>query len=268
MDNIGFYSALGYRARQAHGDRDARRGARREGAAAAGPARRAARRMMRSAECRALTDSLIPGWDFSRELRLTEELAIGQTLLLRDGERLVGFALCHTVPLVEGRALDEMRVLKLVLASDEALPAAISGLTDLARRHHARRVAMRAQTEYLARVPAADRGWRARAVDRSAHDARRTRGAARGAGADLEQLGDLSPTGARRTAEERYWYHLRGASSRERVGARWPAQRRAHTSTTPRAAQAVPCTRFERYYSLSQRPRSDPIASPIVIARR
>jgi GNAT superfamily N-acetyltransferase len=149
MDNIGFYSALGYVPGKltVTVTLDAAPAARsplllgRLGAGAQDDA---------VAECRALTESLIPGWDYSRELRLTEELAIGQTLLLRDGETLVGFALCHTVPLVEGRALDEMRVLKLVLASDAVLPAAISGLTDLARRHHARRVAMRAQTEYSA----------------------------------------------------------------------------------------------------------------------
>lgn len=147
MDNIGFYSALGYVPGKltVTVTLDAAPAARtpqllgRLGAGAQDDA---------IAECRALTESLIPGWDYSRELRLTEELAIGQTLLLRDGDSLVGFALCHTVPLVEGRALDEMRVLKLVLASDGVLPAAISGLTDLARRHHARRVAMRAQTEY------------------------------------------------------------------------------------------------------------------------
>jgi GNAT superfamily N-acetyltransferase len=148
MDNIGFYSSLGYmpgkltvtvtldsapaaKAPQLLGHL----GARAQDDAVG--------------ECHALAESLIPGWDYSRELRLTEELAIGQTLLLRDGDKLVGFALCHTVPLVEGRALDEMRVLKLVLASDDALPAAISALADLARRHHARRVAVRAQTEYL-----------------------------------------------------------------------------------------------------------------------
>ena len=100
------------------------------------------------AECRALAESVLPGWDFSRELRLTEELALGDTLLLSEGGRLAGFALCHTVPLVEGRAVDEMRVLKFVLANEELIPGALAALGDLARRRHARRVAIRVQTEY------------------------------------------------------------------------------------------------------------------------
>jgi GNAT superfamily N-acetyltransferase len=100
-------------------------------------------------ECRELARSLIPGCDYSREMKLTEELGIGETLLMFDGGKLAGFALCHAVPLVEGRALEEMRVLKLVLAQESALPGALEALADLARRRGARRVAMRAQTEYL-----------------------------------------------------------------------------------------------------------------------
>jgi len=101
------------------------------------------------AECRALAHALLPGHDYSREIRLTEELGLGQTLLLRDGDRLTGFALCHTVPLVEGRPLEEVRVLKLVLADAALMPFALASLGDIARRFHARRFAVRAQTEYL-----------------------------------------------------------------------------------------------------------------------
>ena len=54
----------------------------------------------------------IAGYDFSREIRLTEELALGDTLLLFDGDTLVAFALCHSVPLVEGRVREELRVLE------------------------------------------------------------------------------------------------------------------------------------------------------------
>ena len=40
------------------------------------------------------------------------------SVLVRDGSKLVGFALCHTAPLVEGRTREELRVLKLVLRDD------------------------------------------------------------------------------------------------------------------------------------------------------
>jgi len=100
------------------------------------------------AECRALLDALLPGYDFTREILLTDQLALGDTVLLRDGDRLVGYALCHTAPLVEGRARDELRVLKLVLARDADLEPLVRLLADYARRSGTRRVALRVQSEY------------------------------------------------------------------------------------------------------------------------
>jgi hypothetical protein len=100
-------------------------------------------------ECRSLLDQLLPGYDFTRELLLTNELGLGDTVLFREGGRLVGFALCHTAPLVEGRMRDETRVLKLVLERGAGLRDAVTGLADFARRNGTRRAAFRAQTEYL-----------------------------------------------------------------------------------------------------------------------
>jgi GNAT superfamily N-acetyltransferase len=147
MDNIGFYSGMGFVPGRltltltldaAPGDRAptllGRLGAReREGALA---------------ECRELTDRLLPGHDFTRELVLTEQLALGDTLLLRDRGALVGFALCHSAPLVEGRVREELRVLKLAVADLAHLPALARDLADYARRSGARRVATRVQGEY------------------------------------------------------------------------------------------------------------------------
>ena len=101
-------------------------------------------------ECRALTDTLAPGLDFTRELALTDQLALGDTVLLRERGRLVGFALCHTAPLVEGRVREEMRVLKLVLEREQDLTRLGEVLVDYARRSGTRRVALRVQTEFLA----------------------------------------------------------------------------------------------------------------------
>lgn len=98
--------------------------------------------------CRALTSMVMPGYDFTRELELTDRLALGDTLLLGPPSALRGFALCHTVPLVEGRTRDEMRVLKLVLHHRAELPQMLGALTDLARRNGARRLAIRLQGDY------------------------------------------------------------------------------------------------------------------------
>ena len=98
--------------------------------------------------CRDLVDAQIPGYDFSRELKLTDELACGDTVLLRRGDVLVGFALCHTVPLVEGRPREELRVLKLALADESESERMVVALADYARRSGTRRVAFRVQGEY------------------------------------------------------------------------------------------------------------------------
>ena len=99
-------------------------------------------------ECKSLANAMIEGYDFTRELRLTEELALGDTLMLFDGDKLVAFALCHSVPLVEGRVREELRVLKLVARSDEDFEVLVTALSDHARRSGTRRVALRMQGQY------------------------------------------------------------------------------------------------------------------------
>jgi GNAT superfamily N-acetyltransferase len=149
MDNIGFYSALGFEPgrltltltldaapQERAGQLLGRLPARDHGDALA--------------ECRALVESLLPGYDFTRELVLTEQLALGDTLLLRKDDAIVGYALCHTAPLVEGRAREELRVLKMVLADESLLEPMARALADYARRSGTRRVAIRVQGEYQA----------------------------------------------------------------------------------------------------------------------
>jgi GNAT superfamily N-acetyltransferase len=147
MDNIGFYSGLGFipghltltvtlDAEKA----DARvvllsRGSHRE-------------RQTAMERCLELTQELSPGYDFTREIELTERLALGDTVLLGSYDEPRGFALCHTAPLVEGRARDELRVLKLVLHRRSELPQLVSALREQARRAGTRRVAIRLQGDY------------------------------------------------------------------------------------------------------------------------
>jgi len=97
---------------------------------------------------RALLDRLAPGYDFSREIELTHALSLGDTVLLRERGELMGFALCHTAPLVEGRVREELRVLKLVLADEDRMDAMVRVLRDYARRSGTRSVAFRVQGEY------------------------------------------------------------------------------------------------------------------------
>jgi GNAT superfamily N-acetyltransferase len=148
MDNIGFYSGLGFvpgpltltvtleaesaeRAPQLVGrlpgrDRDDAMG-----------------------ECRALASALVAGRDFTREIALTEELALGDTVLVRDAAgALAGFAICHSAPLVEGRVREELRVLKLAVAAPDAVPALAAAVCDFARRSGTRRAAFRVQGDY------------------------------------------------------------------------------------------------------------------------
>jgi GNAT superfamily N-acetyltransferase len=148
MDNIGFYSALGFLPGRLTltvtlDAQPAERPPTLLGRLPAGEQNGA------TEACHRLVASLLEGYDFTRELALTDQLSLGDTLLLRESDgRLRGFALCHTVPLVEGRAREELRVLKLVLERDDDLDAMLRLLQDYARRSGTRRVAVRVQGEY------------------------------------------------------------------------------------------------------------------------
>ena len=148
MDNIGFYSRLGFlpgrltittTLEAAYGDL---------------PATLIGRLSTQArddvlAECRALVQRLLPGYDYTREITLTHDLALGDTVLLYDRGSLIGFALAHTAPLVEGRAREELRVLKLVLADESRFVDLVRAITDFARRSGTRRIALRLQGEFV-----------------------------------------------------------------------------------------------------------------------
>lgn len=107
------------------------------------------------AECAALTASVRPGADYSREIAVTLRHGIGDCALLRDSAgALSGFALYHEVPLVEGRSREELRVLKLVVSGIPELTRLADSLRALSRRSGTLRVAIRMQGEF-------DEGFRA-----------------------------------------------------------------------------------------------------------
>jgi GNAT superfamily N-acetyltransferase len=98
--------------------------------------------------CAELTRDIAPGYDFTREINLTNSLGLGDTLVLERNGAVDGFALSHTAPLVEGRGRDELRVLKLVARSEDDVDLLATQLADYARRSGTRRVAIRMQGSY------------------------------------------------------------------------------------------------------------------------
>ena len=143
VENIGFYSRLGF----VPGPltvtvvRDlGRRGAPTGPTLSEGPVGR------RLAECRALTERILPGVDYTRELQLTLELGLGDTALVLRRGSVAGFALWHSVPLAAARPKDEVRVLKLVAEDLDIFGQVIDAVQAAADAEQVRRVTVRCQT--------------------------------------------------------------------------------------------------------------------------
>ena len=169
MDNIGFYARRGFRPGPltitvtlpgTMGEAPDRLGALDDDA-----------RDAALADCGALLDRLRPGASYAREIALTVRHGIGDCLLLRDADGAVaGFALYHDVPLVEGRGLEELRVLKLAARDDAVLARLASAVAIQARRSGAARGALRLQGEYPALLATlVARGARVRWTDLRMH---------------------------------------------------------------------------------------------------
>lgn len=149
MDNIGFYSSLGFVPTRLTITVTV------EAAAADGPVTLLQRLPARArddmvAACSRLTTSQLPGYDYAREMRLTGELGLGDSVILERNGRVRGFAIFHSVPLVEGRPREELRVLKLAVQRTEDLDELVRLLAVAARRTGTRRLAIRVQGEYAA----------------------------------------------------------------------------------------------------------------------
>lgn len=148
MDNIGFYSRQGFipgrltvttTLEAAHADTSSRLMSRLSSGL----------RSDAIVECRELVQRLLPGYDYTREINLTQELQLGDTVLLYSGNDIVGYALAHVAPLVEGRVKEELRVLKLVLADESYFEELLRATADFARRSGTRRMAVRVQGEFV-----------------------------------------------------------------------------------------------------------------------
>lgn len=115
--------------------------------------------------CRRRLERSAPGYDFTREHVLTEELGIGDTVVVGvDG--VAGFALWHSASLVESKEADEIRVLKLFADSTATFEALVAAVENCARRAGIRSVAVRCQTTFGAAYQAlVRRGYRVRWTD-------------------------------------------------------------------------------------------------------
>jgi GNAT superfamily N-acetyltransferase len=163
VDNVGFYSRLGFL--PGHLTVTMARAPEPGGEACARLSREASPEQA-LAECEALTARIAPGVTFGQELRLTRELAMGDTTLWRRGGSVAAFALWHAVPLAEGRPREEVRVLKLVAADPAAMGAVLRGVEESAVREGADRVTVRCQTRQGAAYGAlVSSGWHAHWTD-------------------------------------------------------------------------------------------------------
>lgn len=102
------------------------------------------------AECAALVHALQPGVDFTREIELTRSLGIGDTVLLHGAHGVDGFALCHDASLGEGRPREDVRVLKLAVRDEHHVPALMASVGAYAQACGVDRAAVRLQGDYPA----------------------------------------------------------------------------------------------------------------------
>jgi len=147
MDNVGFYSSLGFTPGHLTVTvtlEAARAGIQSTALSALSPHERE----LALRQCRTLVSELAPGYDYTREMVLTAQHQLGDSILVRAGGEVRSFAVCHTAPLVEGRATDELRVLKMVARTAADFDTLVTQLCAHARVHSARRIAIRVQGQY------------------------------------------------------------------------------------------------------------------------
>jgi hypothetical protein len=147
MDNVGFYSSLGFT--PGHLTVTVTLDATRSGIQSTPMSTLDPHeRELALRQCRQLLQQMMPGYDYTREIVLTAHHELGDTVFVRKGNDIVSFAICHSVPLVEGRATEEMRVLKIVARSDADFDHLVTQLCAHARAKGGRRVAIRVQGQY------------------------------------------------------------------------------------------------------------------------
>ncbi len=167
VENIGFYGRLGFLPRHLTvtmtGEASRRRVA---GAFAKLSELPSADQAALTGACRERLDRSAAGYDFTREIALTAELGIGDTVVLDHDGEISGFALWHSAPLAAARPAEELRVLKLFADSIDNFTRLLVVLESCAAAARLRRVAIRCQTGYASAYEALlARGYRVRWTD-------------------------------------------------------------------------------------------------------
>ena len=147
MDNVGFYSSLGFTPGHLTVTvtlEAARAGVQSLTVSGLNPHERE----LALRQFRQLLQELAPGYDYTREIVLTAQHQLGDTIFMRKGAEVMSFAICHSVPLVEGRMTEEIRVLKMVARTEADFDQLVTQLCAYARAKSARRIAIRVQGQY------------------------------------------------------------------------------------------------------------------------
>jgi GNAT superfamily N-acetyltransferase len=147
MDNVGFYSSLGFT--PGHLTVTVTLDAARSGIQSFLMSTLTPHeRELALRQCQQMLHQMMPGYDYTREIVLTAHHELGDTVFVRKGNDVVSFAIFHSVPLVEGRATEEMRVLKIVARTDGDFDHLVTQLSAHTRTKGGRRVAIRVQGQY------------------------------------------------------------------------------------------------------------------------
>ena len=147
MDNVGFYSALGFTPGRLTVTLTLE-GVRGRQQATLFSALDNDRKSALLESCTDLTDTFANGYDYRREISLTDSHGLGDTLVIESGGELRAFAVCHSVPLVHGRVREEIRVLKLAARTAADVDELVTQLCIYTRATAAKRVSVRVQSEY------------------------------------------------------------------------------------------------------------------------
>jgi len=98
--------------------------------------------------CRERLTESAPDYDFTKEIVVTHDLAIGDTIVLEESGKVRGFALWHSAPLTGEGGRDELRLLKIFADSVWTFEQLVLAAEQCAVDLGIPRVAARCQTAY------------------------------------------------------------------------------------------------------------------------
>ncbi len=172
VENIGFYARLGFVPGHLTLTMTRELAVRRRGGAVPAMLSRldGVVRAETLVSARVFAESLAPGYDFTREIELTAQLGLGDTVLVSGAGGLAAYALWHTASLAAERSTDELRVLKLAARDADAFDRVVGAVEACAAHAGLRRVAIRCQSRFEGAFRALmARGYQVRWTDLRMH---------------------------------------------------------------------------------------------------